>query len=140
MEKRKRIILVTGSNGFIAKNLILELRNRGYKNNVFGKWCRPDYNSVVATFCYNISHNLNITIDSPNVQIELVYIDDVINEMISSINAESKTLETYMNIPVSYKMTIGEIAQIITSFKQVQKKLELPNLKDEFEKKCMALI
>lgn len=121
MEKRKRIILVTGSNGFIAKNLILELRNRGYKNNVFGKWCRPDYNSVVATFCYNISHNLNITIDSPNVQIELVYIDDVINEMISSINAESKTLETYMNIPVSYKMTIGEIAQIITSFKQVQK-------------------
>lgn len=89
--------------------------------NVFGKWCRPDYNSVVATFCYNISHNLNITIDSPNVQIELVYIDDVINEMISSINAESKTLETYMNIPVSYKMTIGEIAQIITSFKQVQK-------------------
>jgi UDP-2-acetamido-2,6-beta-L-arabino-hexul-4-ose reductase len=58
--------------------------------NVFGKWSRPNYNSVVSTFCYNISHNLEITISDPTQELELVYIDDVINEFVSLLNREEK--------------------------------------------------
>lgn len=235
-------ILVTGSNGFIAKNLIVELRNRGYENlllcnrdtsmeeleqyiekcdvlvhlagvnrpireeeyyienvgfteklikllennhkkismlfsstihtgrhkcyeeskqqgekilqeyaresgsslfifrlpNVFGKWCRPNYNSVVATFCYNVSHGLDIKVNDPDVRMNLVYIDDVVNEFISCIDQGSEAVSEYVEISQSYQTTVGEVARAIMSFKQGREQLETPYVGNPLIKKLYS--
>lgn len=235
-------ILVTGSNGFIAKNLIVELRNRGYKDlllcnrdtsmeeleqyieecdvlvhlagvnrpireeeyyienvgfteklikllennhkkismlfsstihtgrhkcyeeskqqgekilqeyaresgsslfifrlpNVFGKWCRPNYNSVVATFCYNVSHGLDIKVNDPDARMNLVYIDDVVNEFISCIDRESEAVSEYVEISQSYQTTVGEVARAIMSFKQGREQLETPYVGNPLIKKLYS--
>ncbi len=241
-EADKLKILVTGSNGFIAKNLIVELRNKGYENlllcnrdttpekleqyieecdvlihlagvnrpsseeeyyienvgftkkivrllknnhkricilfsstihtgrhkcyeeskrqgekilqdyakesgsslfifrlpNVFGKWCRPNYNSVVATFCYNISHGLDIKVNDPDVQMNLVYIDDVVNEFLSVIVLEVEEIVKYVEISHAYQITVGEVAQAIISFGQKHKRLEVPQVGNSLIKKLYS--
>ncbi len=84
--------------------------------NVFGKWCKPNYNSVVATFCYNISHNLPIQINDPNTELTLVYIDDVI-ELFQNLLANPNVAQAYLEIEPKYKITLGELADLLTSFK-----------------------
>lgn len=93
--------------------------------NVFGKWCRPNYNSVVATFCYNINHNLPITINDPFHEINLVYIDDVIDAFSKNLKNKPKSTITYKKINRSYNITIKQLATKLQSYKLANLKLPL---------------
>ena len=104
--------------------------------NLFGKWSRPNYNSVVATFCHNVAHNLPITINDPNYELELVYIDDVIDAFIDVIKNGSK--ETYNHIGVTHKVTLGKLAALINSFKASRETLYLPEVGGAFTEKLYA--
>lgn len=93
--------------------------------NLFGKWCKPNYNSVIATFCHNIAHNLPIQVNDSTVEMELLYIDDLVDEMIAALGGvehrcEFNGVETipaedgrYCFVPVTHRTTLGEIADII---------------------------
>lgn len=101
--------------------------------NVFGKWSRPNYNSVVSTFCYNISHNLDITISDPKRELELVYIDDVISEFISLLNrGNSDFHKYYYNIKRIFKVTLGELADILYEIRNIRNALTIPDLSNHF--------
>lgn len=106
--------------------------------NVFGKWSKPNYNSVVATFCYNISRDLQITINNPNTELRLVYIDDVVNEFIYALNSNNTNENVYYSIEKEYKVTLGELAELLYSFKESRNNLYLPDFKDEFTKKLYS--
>lgn len=106
--------------------------------NVFGKWCRPNYNSVVATFCYNIARNLGITIHDPDAEIKLVYIDDVVNTFIDEIEGKKQGEAGFIEIAESYKVTVGELAKLIQSFAAHRRTLELPDMSDAFQKKLYS--
>jgi len=103
--------------------------------NVFGKWCKPNYNSVVATFCYNISHGLNISISDESKKIELVYIDDVIDEFIQLVSREQEDYEKrYYRIKRTFKMTLKELAKKIYQLRDIRNTLIVPDLSDDFMK------
>jgi len=103
--------------------------------NVFGKWCRPNYNSVVATFCYNLSHGLDISISDVNKEIELVYIDDVVDEFISLLSKKDEDKgEYYHKIERTFRITLGELAEKIYQLKDIRKTLVVPDLSDDFMK------
>lgn len=106
--------------------------------NVFGKWCRPNYNSAVATFCNNIAAGLPIKVNDPSVVMNLVYIDDVINEFINACEGRANIVDGYGAIPTVHTVTLGRIVDIITSFKENRRKLLVPNLSDEFERKLYS--
>ncbi len=104
-------------------------------HNVFGKWSRPNYNSVVSTFCYNISHNLDITISNPTKELELVYIDDIINEFVSLLDKEERDLHKHFyNIKRTFRVTLGELADKLYKIKDIRKTLIVPDLSDIFMK------
>ncbi|ENG2092079.1 NAD-dependent epimerase/dehydratase family protein [Morganella morganii] len=84
--------------------------------NVFGKWCRPNYNSFIATFCYNKLNDLAITINDPTAQVTLVYIDDVCRHLISHLRKSCKN--GFQNVTPNYSTTVGEVANILDSFKK----------------------
>ncbi|MGD8105575.1 UDP-2-acetamido-2,6-beta-L-arabino-hexul-4-ose reductase [Pantoea sp. FN0302] len=86
---------------------------------VFGKWARPNYNSVVATFCYNVAHNLPINIDNPDYAISLVYIDDVINVFSKLLNDDASTVgdDNFLKVTPVYEITVGQLATAIQGFK-----------------------
>ena len=108
-------------------------------HNVFGKWCRPNYNSVVATFCYNIAHNLDITINDPFKEIELVYIDDVCETFIDIINNYDKYVKNDINyIDTRKKITLDELSKLIYSFKDNMNSIYTPKTGDAFVKKLFA--
>ena len=106
--------------------------------NVFGKWCRPNYNSVVATFCYNIVHDLPVTISDLNRELELVYIDDVVRSFSQHIGAALYGGITSPDVEPSYKVTLGNVADLIHSFRQMRKTLQVPDFGDEFARKLYA--
>ena len=106
--------------------------------NVFGKWCRPNYNSAVATFCNNIAKGLDITVNDPEVVMRLVYIDDVVEEFISALNLKEHVNNNFGYIPTVHTVKLGEIVDLIYSFKETRKNLLLPNMKDEFTKKLYS--
>ncbi len=106
--------------------------------NLFGKWCRPNYNSVVATFCNNIANNLPIKINDPEVVMNLAYIDDVLEEFINAMNGKASIEEEYGFIPVTHTVKLGEIAKLIEGFRESRETLQLPNMKDGFEKKLYS--
>lgn len=106
--------------------------------NLFGKWCRPNYNSVVATFCNNIANGLEIKINDSSVKLNLAYIDDVLNELINAMNDNASIKDGYGYIPVTYTITLGEIAELIMNFKKSRENLQIPNMKNEFEKKLYS--
>lgn len=87
--------------------------------NVFGKWCRPNYNSVVATFVYNITHDLPITIHDPSTEIRLVYVDDVIDTWIKNLFHVEPGL-TWPTIKTEYRTTVGELSEIIRGFRDIR--------------------
>lgn len=109
-------------------------------NNVFGKWCKPNYNSVVATFCYNISHNLDITINDPNATIKLIYIDDIIEEFIRIMqgNAPEEKIDNYCYINPKYDVTLSYLAKKIYEFKDSMNSIYVPNTGNEFIKKLYS--
>ncbi len=85
--------------------------------NVFGKWCKPNYNSAVATFCHNISHDLPVQINDPSAQIRLVYIDDVVSRFISVMDGAIVD-GNYCNVDPVYEMTVGELVDKLTAYKE----------------------
>ena len=106
--------------------------------NVFGKWCRPNYNSAVATFCHNIAHGLPIQVNDPNVVMHLVYIDDVVEELIGALGGQEHRQSDYCEVPVVHTVTLGRIVELLYSFKESRNTLGVPDLGDAFTKKLYS--
>lgn len=106
--------------------------------NVFGKWCRPNYNSVVATFCHNIANDLPITVNDPSVVMNLVYIDDVVNELINALEGKENRKVEFCEVSVVHSITLGEIADLIYSFKKSRGERSIPDMSDELTKKLYS--
>ena len=108
--------------------------------NLFGKWCRPNYNSAVATFCHNYAHDLPITVNDPKAELELLYIDDLVTEMLDALegkehHCEFDGIETvlmpqgrYCAAPVTHKVTLGEIVSLLDDFKAQPQTLMIPEI------------
>lgn len=119
--------------------------------NLFGKWCQPNYNSAVATFCHNYAHDLPITVNDPSVELELLYIDDLVEEMICSLEGrehrcEFDGLETvlcphgrYCAAPVTHRATLAQIVELLDQFKAQPNTLLMPQIpKGSFAKKLYS--
>lgn len=119
--------------------------------NLFGKWCCPNYNSAVATFCNNIANDLAIQVNDPGVELELLYIDDLVKEMINALQGEEHHcefdgVETVLNadgrycaVPVTHKATLGEIVSLLESFKVQPQTLVMPEIpENSFAKKLYS--
>lgn len=107
--------------------------------NVFGKWCRPNYNSAVATFCNNVANDLPITVNDRSVLMTLVYIDDVVDELIAALKGNENRDGDFCKIPVEHKITLGEIVDLIYSFKEQPETLLMPEIPfGSFEKKLYS--
>ena len=109
-------------------------------HNVFGKWCRPNYNSAVATFCYNISHDLDITVNNKNTVVELVYIDDIMYEFLGLLDGQEpkEKVDYYYHVAPHYKKTLKEIVDLLYSFKESMASIYVPATGRDFEKKLYA--
>ena len=101
--------------------------------NLFGKWCRPNYNSVTATFCHNIANDLPIQISDPAYEIDLTHIDDVVNAFVHEIEPRAPGFRSADPLP-SYRITLGELAAKIRSFRDIRTSLVLPDFSSEFER------
>ena len=119
--------------------------------NLFGKWCRPNYNSAVATFCNNIANDLPITVNDPSVQLELLYIDDLVDEMLDALEGKEHRCEfdgidtvpceggRYCAAPITHKVTLGEIVSLLDSFKAQPSTLVMPEIPyNSFAKKLYS--
>lgn len=108
--------------------------------NVFGKWCRPNYNSAVATFCNNIANDLPITVNDPSVMMTLVYVDDVVAELIAALKGEANKKEDgYCYVPIEHKITLGEIVDLIYTFAKQPQELVIPEIPyNSFAKKLYS--
>lgn len=107
--------------------------------NLFGKWCRPNYNSAVATFCHNIAHDLPITVNDRNHMMTLCYVDDVIDELIRALKNEENRRGEYCVVPVEHKITLGEIADLLYLFKESRSTKIIPDMTDgSFSKKLYS--
>jgi len=107
--------------------------------NVFGKWAKPNYNSAVATFCNNIASDLPITVNDSSTVLNLVYIDDVLTELISALGGSpTKGKDGYCLVPVVHTVTLGEIVNLLYSFKASREERTVPDMADEFAKKLYA--
>ena len=107
--------------------------------NVFGKWCRPNYNSVTATFCHNIAHDLPIQISDPARELELVYIDDVVEALIGVVDENVLPgTHAFRGVAKSEKITLGDLAEMIRGFKRSRTTLELPSFAEEFPRRLYA--
>lgn len=106
--------------------------------NVFGKWCRPNYNSAIATFCHNIARGEEVWISDPTKEMTLVYIDDVVRNIKDVIDNEETYIPGYQNVDIEHKATLGEIVDLINSFKESRKSLMVPNMENELTKKLYS--
>ena len=106
--------------------------------NLFGKWCRPNYNSVIATFCNNIANDLDIVINDGNKELNLAYIDDVVDELIRCLEGNATIENGFCLVPVTYQVKLGYIAELIKSFKKSRENLLIVDMKDEFTKKLYS--
>ena len=119
--------------------------------NLFGKWCRPNYNSAVATFCNNIANDLPITVNDRSTELELLYIDDLVDEMIAAIRGDEHHCEfegvdtiltpqgRYCAVPVTHKITLGEIVDLLNEFHAQPQSLTIPDIPEgSFAKKLYS--
>lgn len=119
--------------------------------NLFGKWCRPNYNSAVATFCHNIANDLPITVNDPKTELELLYIDDLVEEMLSVLEGQPHRCDydgltpllredgQYCVVPVTHRATLGEIVDLLKSFRSQPETLLLPCIQEgSFSKKLYS--
>lgn len=119
--------------------------------NLFGKWCRPNYNSAVATFCHNIANDLPITVNDPKTELELLYIDDLVEEMLSALEGQPHRCDydgltplpreegQYCIVPVTHRATLGEIVDLLKSFRSQPETLLLPCIQEgSFAKKLYS--
>lgn len=96
--------------------------------NLFGKWCRPNYNSAVATFCNNIANDLPIQVNDPKVVLNLVYIDDLVEEMIAALKGEEHRKEQFCEVPIVHSVALGEIVEMLYKFKEQPQSLIVPEI------------
>ena len=119
--------------------------------NLFGKWCRPNYNSAVATFCNNIANDLPITVNDPSVKLELLYIDDLVDEMIAALEGKEHRCEfdgidtvlcdngSFCAVPTTHKVMLGEIVELLEAFRDQPKTLAMPEIpNNSFAKKLYS--
>lgn len=106
--------------------------------NVFGKWCRPNYNSAVATFCNNIANDLPIQVNDPNVMMSLVYIDDVINSFISKLEEKENKEKSFEEVHPVHQIKLGQIVDLLNQFKKSRIDLQVPDMGDSFTKKLYS--
>lgn len=106
--------------------------------NVFGKWGKPNYNSAVATFCHNIAYDLPIQVNDSTVRMNLVYIDDVVDELLRALEGRESRVNEYCVVPVVYSITLGEIVDLLNSFKLSREERFIPNMADAFTKKLYS--
>ena len=107
--------------------------------NVFGKWCRPNYNSAIATFCYNVSHDLPIQVNDRAIQLTLVYVDDVVDELVRALEGNPDRDGDYCRVPVEHKATLGEIVDLIYAFHDQPATLLIPEIPNgSFAKKLYS--
>lgn len=106
--------------------------------NVFGKWSKPNYNTVVATFCHNIARNLEIQINDPNVELTLCYIDDVLGEFIRALEGKPTRQGDFCVVPVTHNIKLGKLAELIKSFKESRTNLSIPNMDNPLIKKLYS--
>lgn len=119
--------------------------------NLYGKWCRPNYNSAIATFCNNIANDLPITVNDPSVELEVLYIDDLVEEMICALKGKEHRCEfeglkihpkkdgKYCYCSVTHKATLGEIVDLLYQFKEMPKTLMIPEIPaDSFAKRLYS--
>ena len=119
--------------------------------NLFGKWCRPNYNSAVATFCNNIANDLPIQVNDPSVEMELLYIDDLVDEMIEALKGHSHRCEfdgvetvptaegRYCYVPTTFHITLGEIVDLLHEFAEQPQTLMIPEIpSDSFAKRLYS--
>ncbi|PWM75813.1 MAG: capsular biosynthesis protein [Bacillota bacterium] len=106
--------------------------------NLFGKWCRPNYNSVVATFCNNVARGIDIRVNDPKTELTLVYIDDIVRAIIELIAEDGAEESGYVFVHKEYRVTLGRIAELIMSFKASRETGLVPDLSDPFVKKLHA--
>lgn len=107
--------------------------------NVFGKWCRPNYNSGVATFCNNIANDLPITVNNRETVLTLVYIDDIVDEMIEALKGKEHRDGDLCYVPVTHQKSLGEIVDLLYEFNDEPNKLVMPSIpKGSFEKKLYS--
>lgn len=119
--------------------------------NLFGKWCRPNYNSAVATFCYNIAHDMPIQVNNRETELELLYIDDLVDEMIAALSGEEHRCEfdgtatiiipegRYCAVPMTHRVTLGEIVDLLYIFARQPQTLEIPEIAtNSFAKKLYS--
>lgn len=106
--------------------------------NVFGKWCKPNYNSAIATFSYNIARDLPIIVNDKNVEMKLIYIDDLVKELISALEGKENKQDDFCYVEPVHTVKLGDIINILYSFKESRISCLIPNTKDEFTKKLYA--
>jgi UDP-2-acetamido-2,6-beta-L-arabino-hexul-4-ose reductase len=107
--------------------------------NLFGKWSKPNYNTVVATFCHNIARNLDIQVNNPEAELNLCYIDDVLEEFLRALEGNPTMQQgNFSIVPVSHTIKLGELANLIKSFKDSRLNLSVPNMEDSLTKKLYS--
>lgn len=106
--------------------------------NVFGKWCRPNYNSAVATFCYNIARGLPIQVNDPGVAMTLVYIDDVVEDFMKVLRGEVDRHGDFCKVSIGHQILLGDIVRYLEYFRDSRETLEIPDMSDAFVKKLYA--
>ena len=154
--KNKAPILITSSiqaekdNAYgVSKKAAEELlfdyhRTTGVKTyiyrlpNVFGKWSKPNYNTVVATYCYNIARKLDIKVNNPNAELTLCYIDDVIEEFLYALEDKPTMKDGFCIVPITHNIKLGELAEVIQSFKKSREDLTIPNMENPLVKKLYS--
>ena len=115
-----------------AKALVYRLPN------LFGKWSRPNYNTVVATYCYNISRDLDIQVNNPDALLNLCYIDDVVEEFIKAMEGNPTKNNEFCTVSITHEIKLGELAETIQGFKSSRVNLTVPNMENELEKKLYS--
>ncbi len=143
---------LAGENLLISYGEIKGVKTLVYRfPNLFGKWCRPNYNSAVATFCYNIARNMPVTVNDEKTELELLYIDDLVDEMLDALEGKEHRCRfdglgvipdldgKYCYCPVTHKVTLGEIVNYLNEFAAQPSTLVMPEIPDgSFKKKLYS--
>jgi UDP-2-acetamido-2,6-beta-L-arabino-hexul-4-ose reductase len=107
--------------------------------NLFGKWCRPNYNSVVATFCHNIARGLDIQLNPANPELTLCYIDDLVAEFVAALEErEHRADNGFCCVTETYKVRLFDLAELLNSFKKSREDLQIPDMADAFTRKLYS--
>lgn len=128
-----------GKSKLEAENILVKYAKEANANiyiyrlpNIFGKWSKPNYNSVISTWCHNIANDLEIQVNNEDTQLDLVYIDDVIKSFIEKL--DTKSCDKYFKIDTVYKKSLGNIKELLYKFKEDKHTLITPNVASGFEK------